>query len=146
MARPTPYRRGQSLVELAFVLPTLLLLILSSVDLGRAFYESIAIQGAAEVGSLVATKYERNQGDPTFATGNKAVTDAIESATGSFVQIQDSDIDVSGIPWQPNTSYTIRVTRKFTLLTPFLGNVLGGQTLTLRSEVQGLHNCSTASC
>ena len=44
-------RRAQSMVELALILPTFMFLTVGVVDLGRAFYESIAIQGAAEAGA-----------------------------------------------------------------------------------------------
>jgi Flp pilus assembly protein TadG len=136
------HRRAQSIIELAFVLPTFLLLMLGAVDLGRAFYESIAIQNSAQVGSVTALDYTRN----VSGGGNAAVTGAIKSSTNPdifpFLQIQDADISMS-ILWQQDTPYTITVTRNFRLLTPLMANIVsGGQPLTLRAVVHGRQNCS----
>ena len=135
-------QRGQSLVELAFILPVFALILVGVADLGRAFYESVAIQSAAEAGSLTALDYTRN----ASGGGNAAVRSAIKASTNPdifpFLQIQDSDISLS-ILWQQDSQYTITVTRRFRLMTPLLGNVLaGGQTLTLSSVVRGRQNCS----
>jgi Flp pilus assembly protein TadG len=134
--------RGQSLVELAFILPVFALILVGVADLGRAFYESVAIQSAAEAGGLTALDYTRN----ASGGGNSAVLSAIKGSTNPdvfpFLSIQDSDINLS-ILWQQDSQYTITVTRRFHLMTPLLGNVLAsGQNLTLRSEVRGRQNCS----
>ncbi|HWP38710.1 MAG TPA: TadE/TadG family type IV pilus assembly protein [Gemmatimonadales bacterium] len=47
-------RGGQALVELAFVLPMSILLLLGAADLGRAFYEAEAIHQAVSAGALEA--------------------------------------------------------------------------------------------
>ena len=43
--------RGQSLVELALVLPVLMLLLAGALDLGRLYYSQITITNAAKPGS-----------------------------------------------------------------------------------------------
>jgi Flp pilus assembly protein TadG len=45
-------QRGASLVELAFLLPFLLLLLIGVVDLGRAFYLGIEVADAARAGAM----------------------------------------------------------------------------------------------
>lgn len=55
--------RGASLVELAVVLPLLLLLLMGAVDFGRAFYLSMEVSGAAESGA------EYGSLNPTDFTG-----------------------------------------------------------------------------
>ena len=47
--------RGQSLVELALVLPILLLLVAGALDLGRLYYSQITITKAAKEGALEAS-------------------------------------------------------------------------------------------
>lgn len=42
---------GQSAVELAIILPVLLLLLLAAADFGRALYVSVAVQNAARAGA-----------------------------------------------------------------------------------------------
>jgi len=46
-------RRGQALVEMATVIPLLILLMLGAADLGRAFHRSITMTGASRVGMRV---------------------------------------------------------------------------------------------
>jgi hypothetical protein len=61
VARSRDWRsRAQSLVELAFVLPSAMFLLLGAADLGRAFYESQAIHEAVQVGALVAMDHSRD--------------------------------------------------------------------------------------
>jgi len=136
-------RSGQAIIELAFVLPIVMLLLLGAADVGRAFYEAIVIQNAAEAGSLAAVDFAR---DANVGTGNAAVKSVIKSSTNPdvfpFIQIQDADITLD-IQWSPDTPYTITVTRNFHLITPFAGRLFGGgQNLPLRAVVQGRQNCS----
>ena len=49
---PLGRSRGQSLVELALILPIFLLLISGAVDLGRLFYAYVAIVDASKEGAL----------------------------------------------------------------------------------------------
>ena len=136
--------RAQSLVELGFILPIVCLLLVGVVDLGRAFYESVAIHSAAEAGALKALSYSR--GVPVPADGDRAVRDAIIASTNPdifpYLQITDADIDTSTIQWTANSPYTITVTRQFRLLTPMLGRVFGAQAITLRAVASGTQNCA----
>lgn len=58
--------RGASLVELALVLPLLMLLLMGAVDFGRAFYLAMEISGAAQAGA------EYGAQNPTDTTGMSA--------------------------------------------------------------------------
>jgi Flp pilus assembly protein TadG len=42
--------RGSSLIELALILPVLLLMLVGSIDFGRAFFVAIEVSSAAEAG------------------------------------------------------------------------------------------------
>jgi len=50
MRTPDRRRRGQSLVEMALVVPVLVMVMFGATDLGRAFYLSIQIAGASRAG------------------------------------------------------------------------------------------------
>jgi hypothetical protein len=52
-----PRQRGQSMVELALVLPLLLLILFGIVDLGRVFNAYIAITNASREGALCGSFY-----------------------------------------------------------------------------------------
>ena len=51
-------RRGQSLVEMALILPVLLLLVAAAADFGRAFNSYIVINNAAREGARFAARYD----------------------------------------------------------------------------------------
>jgi Flp pilus assembly protein TadG len=59
--------RGSSFVELAFMLPFLLLLLLATLDFGRVYYLSSEIAGAAHAGAV-------------YASGNRTDTTGIQNA------------------------------------------------------------------
>jgi hypothetical protein len=48
---PEPRQRGQDLVEFALVIPLLLLIVIGVLDLGRAFFASIAVANVAREGA-----------------------------------------------------------------------------------------------
>lgn len=65
---------GSALIELALILPLLLLLFMGIVDLGRAFYYSNAVARAAEVGALYGAR------NPTDTSGMVDASDHAMSA------------------------------------------------------------------
>ncbi len=75
---------GSNLVEVAFVMPLLLLLLAGAVDFGRAYYQGIEVVGAAHAGAVYGSQF------PTDTTGmiNAAKLDAPDvpgiSATASW--------------------------------------------------------------
>jgi Flp pilus assembly protein TadG len=48
---------GSAILELALVLPLLLLLLAGAVDLGRAYFAAIEVQSAAQAGALYGSQY-----------------------------------------------------------------------------------------
>jgi hypothetical protein len=123
-------RRGQSLVELAVVLPVLLLLLGGAIDLGRAFFARTAIENAAKEGAFFgATRPECDDsasgcGDPANVewhveneSPGLAVTWTAECFSGSLpVALTACDAD---------DTYRVTVNHRFTLVTPLLGALFG---------------------
>lgn len=72
-----PGESGQSLIETAFTLSLLLLLLAAAVDFGRAFYMNIEIKGAARAGATYGTT------KPSDTTGMKAAAKAAAGDIGS---------------------------------------------------------------
>jgi Flp pilus assembly protein TadG len=71
---------GSSLVELAFLTPLLMLLLLGTVDFGRAYYIASEVAGAAHAGAIYAS------GSPTDNTGiENAATDDAPGVPGLIV-------------------------------------------------------------
>jgi Flp pilus assembly protein TadG len=75
---------GQSLVELAFAMPVVLLLLLGTVDLGRAFYTYVAITNAAREGARFGA---------SFPTNNSGIRDRVRlEIIGTNLSIGDDQI------------------------------------------------------
>ncbi len=131
-ARPrSPSRsRGQSLVELALVLPILLLLVAGALDLGRVFFASVTVTNAAREGAMQAAK------TPTDTAAIR--TRAQFEAQNSGVTIAPADVtascSLSGCPRQAGSTVTVSVTGTFSLITPLLAPLFGGQSIPFSSS------------
>jgi len=104
---PTPARlllseSGGSLVELALVLPVLLLLLLGTADFGRACYIGIEVSRAAQSGALYGSQNPSDVAGmkaaavldapdvPGFTTANVTVTTGCECSDGSSASLNCS--------------------------------------------------------
>lgn len=90
-------RRGQSLVEMAMVLPVLTLLTFGLVDFGRAYYFQVSITNAAREGARVAILniYTGPQ-TPTCSTSNNYATCPVQTDS-AIVQAVNNELQYSGI-------------------------------------------------
>lgn len=139
--RPTVGRsRGQALVELALVVPMLLLLLVAAIDLGRLFYSRITVANAAREGAFVAA-YDPtsfSSGSACNAASNRIMCAVTRESTSSFVTIVPADVTVACTPScatgsTPANRVTVTVTGHFNLLTPLLAVFTGGQNVTFAS-------------
>jgi hypothetical protein len=130
--------RGQSLVELALVLPVLLLLVLAAVDLGRIFFARIAVANAAREGAYEASyhgTYVANSG----CSATNSVMCAILNEAQSSLTIAPGDVTWSCnnaggcAPGAFGDRVTIKVTGHFQLLTPILAGFFGGTNVSFSS-------------
>jgi len=147
----TPRQRGQSLVELALVVPVVLLLLGGAVDLGRVFYSQIAITDAAREGALWAVQHPGSwdqgcDGAIIAASNPDQVTcHTIGATSGGFATITAADVTCSstdpappggvvtkcaGAAPAPGASVWVTVRGTFTL-------VMGGITLPMSATAVG---------
>jgi hypothetical protein len=134
-------QRGQSLVELAVMLVILILLIAGIVDLGRAFFAYIALRDAAQEGAVYGS---------ICPTDTSAIINRVRSSSSNPVDLMDSahvqvqcffvvggsetacgNNPIAGNGIKVKVSYN-----NFPVTMPFMGTILGTQTLTLRAEVE----------
>jgi TadE-like protein len=130
---------GQALVELALALPILLMIVVVTLDVGRAYFTYVGIVAAAEQGAVVAGDYNRD---------GSAIWSAVKgepSGSGTSIALADGDIAVtcpSGSPLNPSIPescrvrgrpVTVTVRRGFQLATPFAQHVLGASTIQLQA-------------
>jgi len=141
-ARRTRHRPlGQSLVELALILPVMLLLFAGALDLGRVFYSQITIENAAKEGALEAarnpTSFDNTK--PCDKDTNRVLCLVLNEARGSLYEIAASDVSMacspSPCPTDPafGDTVTVTVAGHFTLLTPLLAQIVG-PTVTLAAS------------
>ena len=132
------FTRGQSLVELALVLPVLLLLVLAAVDLGRIFFARIAVSNAAREGAYEAS-YNGTYVAGAACAANNSVMCAILNEAQSSLSIAPTDVTWSctGGGGCATGAYgdrvTITVNGHFTLLTPILAVFFGGTNVVFSS-------------
>jgi hypothetical protein len=88
--------RGANLVELALILPLLLLLVVGIVDIGHAFYAYISLTNAAREGARFASRYPfedsvddistvvaRVQGEPVVPLAQGEIAASVDGLGGS---------------------------------------------------------------
>jgi PKD repeat protein len=132
--------RGQSLVEFAVILPVMLLFLAAVLDLGRIFYANITLHNAAREGAFAAAvdPDSFDAGQPCNTATNMVTCRVQLESKDSAVEIDAADITMScsdtGCPDQSGSTVTVGVTGEFTLITPLLSIVFGGQTIDLASE------------
>ncbi|MGZ8567619.1 MAG: PKD domain-containing protein [Actinomycetota bacterium] len=131
--------RGQSIVELALILPIMLVMLATAADLGRLFHTRIVLANAARAGALEAgrhpTSYQANA--PCDANTNRILCAIQAESDNSLLTVTPSDVLVTCIP-SPcaevlGNAISVRVEGQFTLLTPFLGAFFGGQVVDLET-------------
>ena len=136
--RRRPRSRGQSIVELALILPVLMLLVAATLDLGRMFYSQVTITNAAREGAYEAayspTSFQPNA--PCNVTLNRVMCRVLSEAKGSFVEVQKADVALACTPaCATGIGNTVKVTvvGHFDLLTPLMAPFFGGSNVTLTS-------------
>ncbi len=124
--------RGQSLIEFTFMSMVIMTLLAGVLDLGRAYFTWLALQDAAGEGASYGSVY------PTRVTGNDPnnITYRVRNAapTGLLVDMQNADVDVETTGLTPGDKITVTVTADYQLLTPFVGAIVGSQTLPLSAQ------------
>ena len=96
---------GSAMVELALVMPPLLLLVVGVADFGRAFYAAIEVQGAAEAGALAGSR----------SVPNASKTDMITAAAkNDAADLDRSTVSVSPTKYCQCSGSTTRVSCRAT--------------------------------
>jgi Flp pilus assembly protein TadG len=117
-------RKGQSLVEVALVLPVLLMLMLGLLDLGRAYYAMVSLRDAADEGAMYASIDPENVEEIRRRT---------VGATPQLVVIDTADVAVEQPPLiESGQGITVTAEADLALFTPFVNGLVSGGSLTLR--------------
>ncbi len=129
--------RGQSLIEVAVSLTLLLVLLAGAVDLGRLFIAYMAMRDAAQEGISYGSIY------PTYC--DQIIQRTVESAPNLFspqpaqvfVNIGGSECNAAAANQACiGNEITITINNPaFPLTMPFIGSILGGQSVPLTATV-----------
>jgi PKD repeat protein len=137
-----PRSRGQALVELALILPFLILLVAGAVDLGRVWYSQITITNAAREGAMEAavSPTSWSAGQPCDASTNRVMCRTLNEASDSWVTVTEADVSLSCSPscsagtWASPHTVTVEVQGHFSPLIPLMSILLGGSDVTLSAS------------
>ena len=109
-------QKGAALVEAAVTLPFVILLVLGTIDLARAYFDAAKVQEAAQEGAIYASF------NPTPAT--EVVTRTTETITNLGFDSADITVTVSCDPLATD-QVTVTVGYTFNLITPIISNIFG---------------------
>jgi len=129
-------QRGQSLVELAISLTVILMLLAGAVDFGMAFFSYSALRDAAQEGALYGSINPTNFDGITQRirqSSNKPVNLADESKV--FVSISVIGRACQGTTNGSTNAIQVMVSYDYPIIMPFLGVILGRQTIPLHAIV-----------
>jgi Flp pilus assembly protein TadG len=137
--------RGQSLVEFALTITFVVMLLAGLVDLGNAFFSFVALRDAAQDGAVYAALYpiQDTNSNARYDSGEPLNTSEIVSrvrnASSSPIDLTDAtkvtvNVSFSGDPCQGNT-VTVSVTYNYPISVPFLGAILGSNTIPITASV-----------
>jgi hypothetical protein len=122
--------KGQSLVELAIILPILLIILLGVLDLGRVYYVMVALEDMAAEGATFAML---NPPEPGCAgAGVDLVQERAAAGAAGLVQVQASAVEVECGTVAPGDPVTVTVPYDFQFVTPFVGAMFEDGTVELR--------------
>lgn len=126
-ARRHPGQRGQTLVEMALLMPVFLLLMLGLLDFGRVLYAQHTFNQAAREAARVALA-DADETDAKYAAIRAA---AVSSAPGTGLQAAN----VTGLGcadcFYPDEAGSggrvfVQISQQVSLLTPLVGQLFGG--------------------
>jgi Flp pilus assembly protein TadG len=116
--------KGQSLTEVALMLPVLLLILAGVLDLGRLYYAYVTVSDAAAEGATYAA-INPNDGDE--------IVSRTQAATDGLVQIDASMVGVDCPTVAAGAPVTVTVGYTFTLVTPIINAMVPDGTLMLHA-------------
>ena len=93
-ASPRPLTRGASVLEMALVLPILLMLSFGIVDYGYYFYVKNTVQGAAQAGARSAILASATNSDVTTVIGNMMTAAGLQNS-GYIVTTSPTDVSTA---------------------------------------------------
>jgi cell division septation protein DedD len=138
--------RGQALVEMAIIMPVLLLLLVMAIDLGRVFFGWVGLQNAARIGASYAAQHSTSWVTPDNAVKVLARAQYAEQIIADARALNcdrdvdgDGDFDANDLPLpvfvnvagtanprEMGDHATVTLNCTFSLITPLADAIFGG--------------------
>jgi Flp pilus assembly protein TadG len=129
------HRRGQALVEMAIILPVLLLVLLLGLDLGRVFFGWVGLNNASRIGASYAAAHPTAWGTPGNSTqrANYEAQILADASALNCVLPGTLPTPVFSAGTDLGDPAQVTLTCQFTLITPLVSQIVGGS-ITIRAE------------
>jgi hypothetical protein len=123
--RPATHgERGTSIVELALILPVIVMLSFGTLDMGLAVFTSNALANAARDGARFASV------DPN----NTACIASVAAQRSSLARLSASDVEIDLDAATLGQPVTVSVQSRYEPITPLIEELIGDDHLTLRAS------------
>ena len=142
--------KGQSLLEFALVLPLLLLLFSGAADLGRVFYNQVALENAVKEGALYGARFPLCGEpsslcmDPNTVSWRVRYETRVKTGASTYASLVTPTVNECRTPANvkrtavkdcvEGDSYVVRAQLTFDPITPIISNLIGKLTLTSESQ------------
>jgi Flp pilus assembly protein TadG len=117
--------RGANLVELALLLPLLVLLLVGVADFGRAFNSHIIITNASREGARYASRFPWLE--------DAAIQVTIREAANTGIQLHPRNVAINGVGAVRGQPIKVIVTYEFATI---LGSIIGVNSLILEASTE----------
>jgi Flp pilus assembly protein TadG len=117
---------GQSLLEMALILPVLIIILAGVLDLGRLYYAYVSVTDAAAEGAAYAAIH------PEPSSRGEVLRRAQEASKG-LVQVDPNAVQIDCPTVASGAPITVTVTYSFTVATPLINAIVPGGVLPLRA-------------
>ena len=118
--------KGKSIFEVAILFPILILLLMGGMNLGRAYYATVALNDAAEEGAMYAAI------DPENLT--EIQNRAVHASSGLITFETNNVARVPSNGFTAGAPVTVTVTYDFELYTPIIQTFVGSGAIALRGQ------------
>lgn len=121
--------RGQSLIEVALVLPLLIVVVLGTFDFGRAIFAFNSVSNAARTSARVAIVNQTPSAIESAARNEAVGLDTI------VVSVTYTDGATTCNPVKIGCIATVEVQHQYSPATPLIGNIVGSTTLSSTAKM-----------
>ncbi len=125
-------QKGQSLVEMAIMLPIMLILLAGLIDFGLAFFSFISLRDAASEGTTYGA---------IDASNTAGIIQRVRTSSTAPVDLSDTTnvtvtVTTDGTPCA-GEAITVTIVYDYPIITPMIGAFIGGQTIPITASVTG---------